>query len=87
VTIDDVNAAFKEAAASGPLKGILQYSEEPLVSIDIIHNPHSCIFDAPSTMASGSMVKLIGWYDNEWGYASRTVDAVERLMKLSQQPA
>jgi len=87
VTIDEVNAAFKEAAASGPLNGILAYSEEPLVSVDIIHNPHSCIFDAPSTMASGSMVKLIGWYDNEWGYANRTVDAVERLMKKAQQPA
>ena len=87
VTIGDVNAAFRDAAASGSLKGILQYSEEPLVSVDIIHNPHSCIFDAPSTMASGSMVKLIGWYDNEWGYASRTVDAVERLMKLARQPA
>ena len=79
VTIDDINAAFKEAA-NGPMNGVLEYSEEPLVSVDIIHNPHSCIFDAPSTMASGSMVKLIGWYDNEWGYANRTVDAVERLI-------
>ncbi len=79
VTTDEVNAAFREAA-NGAMNGILQYSEEPLVSVDIIHNPHSCVFDAPSTMASGSMVKLIGWYDNEWGYANRTVDAVERLM-------
>lgn len=81
VTADDVNAAFREAA-HGALSGIVEYSEEPLVSVDIIHNPHSCTFDAPSTMASGSMVKLVGWYDNEWGYSNRTVDLVERLAKL-----
>jgi glyceraldehyde 3-phosphate dehydrogenase len=79
VTIEEVNAAFEEAA-NGPLDGVLQYSEEPLVSRDIIHNPHSCIYDAPAAMAAGSMVKVLGWYDNEWGYASRTVDLVERLM-------
>jgi len=82
VSIDDVNAAYQEAA-SGPMEGVLQYSEEPLVSRDIIHNPHSCIFDAPSTMAAGSMVKIVGWYDNEWGYSNRTVDVVERLMKAA----
>ncbi len=80
VTVEDVNAAFEEAASNGPLEGILQYSEEPLVSRDIIHNPHSCIYDAPSAMAAGSMVKILGWYDNEWGYACRTVDLVEHLM-------
>jgi glyceraldehyde 3-phosphate dehydrogenase len=79
VTIEQVNAAFEEAA-DGPMEGVLQYSEEPLVSRDIIHNPHSCIYDAPAAMATGSMVKVLGWYDNEWGYACRTVDLVERLM-------
>jgi glyceraldehyde 3-phosphate dehydrogenase len=79
---EDVNAAFAEAAA-GPMKGVLEYSEAPLVSVDIIHNPHSCIFDAPTTMASGTMVKIAGWYDNEWGYSCRTVDLVERLMKVA----
>ena len=80
VSLDDVNAAFQDAAA-GDMEGILEYSEEPYVSRDIIHNPHSCIYDAPSAMASGSMVKVLGWYDNEWGYANRTVDAVKRLIE------
>ncbi len=79
VTIEQVNAAF-ETAASGELKGILEYSTAPLVSIDIVGNPHSNVFDAPSTMADGTMVKVVGWYDNEWGYANRTVDLVEKLM-------
>jgi glyceraldehyde 3-phosphate dehydrogenase len=78
-TAEEINAAMK-AAAEGSLKGILEYSEEPLVSIDIVHNPHSCIFDSLSTMALGSLVKVVGWYDNEWGYASRTVDIVSKLM-------
>ncbi len=82
VTVEDVNKAMK-AAASGPLKGILEYTEDPIVSVDIIHNPHSCIFDAPSTMAAGNMVKVVGWYDNEWGYANRTIDLVSLLMKKS----
>ena len=79
VTVDEVNAAF-EAAASGPLKGILEYSTAPLVSIDIVGNAHSSIVDAPSTMTDGTMVKVVSWYDNEWGYANRTVDLVARLM-------
>ena len=79
VTIEEVNAAF-ETAASGQLKGILEYSTAPLVSIDIVGNPHSNVFDAPSTMADGTMVKVVGWYDNEWGYANRTVDLVSKLM-------
>ncbi len=78
VTVDEVNAAFK-AAAEGELKGILQYSEEPLVSIDIVGNPHSCIFDAPSTLAIGNLVKVMGWYDNEWGYSSRLAELVVRV--------
>ena len=79
VTVDQVNAAF-ETAAGGELRGILEYSTAPLVSIDIVGNPHSNVFDAPSTMADGTMVKVVGWYDNEWGYASRTVDLVQKLM-------
>ena len=79
VTVDEVNDAF-QAAASGALSGILEYSTAPLVSIDIVGNPHSCVLDAPSTMADGRLVKVVGWYDNEWGYANRTVDLVQRLM-------
>jgi glyceraldehyde 3-phosphate dehydrogenase len=73
VTVDDVNGAFREAA-EGPMRGILAYSEDPLVSTDIIHDPHSCIFDSLSTMANGTMAKVLGWYDNEWGYSCRLVD-------------
>ncbi len=81
VTVDEVNDAFKKAA--GKMKGILEYSEEPLVSSDIIDNPHSCIFDALSTMVLGEddLVKVIGWYDNEWAYSCRVVDLVELLAK------
>ena len=74
VTVDEVNTAFKEAA-EGPLNGILQYCDEPLVSTDFKGNPHSCIIDAPSTIVmEGEMVKVLGWYDNEWGYSCRTAD-------------
>jgi glyceraldehyde 3-phosphate dehydrogenase len=73
VTIADVNSAMREAAA-GELKGILEYSEDPLVSSDIVGNPASCVFDSPLTMASGNLVKVCGWYDNEWGYSCRVVD-------------
>ena len=72
-TKDEVNAVFR-AAAEGPLKGILEYTEHPIVSADIVGNPHSCILDALSTMVNGSMVKILGWYDNEWGYSCRLVD-------------
>jgi glyceraldehyde 3-phosphate dehydrogenase len=78
VTKDEVNAAMKEAS-EGDLKGILQYSEEPLVSIDIVGNPHSCIFDAPSTLAMGNLVKVLGWYDNEMGYSTRLAEATVYL--------
>ncbi|MCS3651214.1 glyceraldehyde 3-phosphate dehydrogenase [Salinibacter ruber] len=81
VTVEDVNEAFHEAA-NGALDGILAYSDDPIVSRDIIHDPHSCIYDAPWTKVAGSQVKLVGWYDNEWGYANRTVDLVERLMNV-----
>jgi glyceraldehyde 3-phosphate dehydrogenase len=77
-TVAEVNRAFAEAAESS-LKGILQYTEDPIVSSDIVGNPHSCIFDALSTMANGTLVKVLGWYDNEWGYSNRLVDLVERI--------
>jgi len=70
VTVDEINAAMREAA-EGPLKGILEYCEDPIVSIDIVGNPHSCVFDSLATMASGRLVKVLGWYDNEWGYSVR----------------
>ncbi|MFN3596774.1 MAG: type I glyceraldehyde-3-phosphate dehydrogenase [Rubricoccaceae bacterium] len=75
---EQINAAFREAAA-GALKGLLEYTEEPIVSTDIVGNPHSCIFDALSTTADGTLVKVVGWYDNEWGYANRTVDLALKL--------
>jgi glyceraldehyde 3-phosphate dehydrogenase len=80
--IADVNAAFKAASAAGPLKGILAYSEEELVSVDYIGNPASCTLDSKSTnVIDGTMVKLSGWYDNEWGYSSRCVDLLEMVGK------
>ena len=76
-TVDEVNAAFKSAAASGPLKGIVDYTEVELVSVDFIGNPYSCVLDAKSTnVIDGTLVKVCGWYDNEWGYASRCVDVL-----------
>jgi len=77
-TVDEVNAAIK-AAADGPMKGILCYSEDPLVSTDIIDDPHSSIFAAPQTRVMGDLVKIITWYDNEWGYSSRTADLIARI--------
>jgi glyceraldehyde 3-phosphate dehydrogenase len=74
VTVDEVNAAFREAASSGPLAKVIDYSEDPIVSSDIVGSPASCTFDAPLTMAMGSLVKVLGWYDNEWGYSNRLVD-------------
>ena len=82
-TAEEVNALFREAAG-GSLKGIVQYSDDPIVSSDIVHNPHSSIFDAPSTMVMGKLVKIIGWYDNEWGYANRTVDLAAKLMHVAE---
>ena len=74
VTVEEVNAAFK-AAAEGPLKGILEYTEDPIVSSDVRGNSHSCVFDALSTIVmQDNMVKIMGWYDNEWGYSCRTAD-------------
>jgi len=75
VTEEDVNAAFRAAASSGKLQGVLRYSEDPIVSTDIVTDPHSTIFDAPLTKVIGNQVKIVGWYDNEWGYSNRLVDA------------
>ena len=72
-TVDEINAAFK-AAADGSLKGILEYCSDPIVSSDVVTNPHSCVFDKDLTMSMGSLVKVLGWYDNEWGYSNRLVD-------------
>jgi glyceraldehyde 3-phosphate dehydrogenase len=77
----DINAAMK-AASEGPLKGILEYTEDPIVSSDVIGNTHSCIFDASWTTTLGSMIKVLGWYDNEYGYSSRTADLIARIAKL-----
>ena len=79
-TKEEINAAMK-AAAEGPMKGILEYTEDPIVSCDIIHNTHSSIFDALSTMVMGNNVKVISWYDNEWGYSNRVVDLIELIAK------
>jgi glyceraldehyde 3-phosphate dehydrogenase len=85
-SVEEVNEAFR-AAANGPLEGLLAYSEEPLVSSDILRSPYSCIFDSELTMVSGSLVKVFGWYDNEWGYSCRLVDLVDRMAtKLAPEP-
>src|SRR5699024_169666 len=77
VTVDEVNAVFKKAAEEGPLEGYLKYSEEPLVSTDIVGDPHSSIFDSGLTRVLGDQVKVSSWYDNEWGYSSRMVDLTQ----------
>lgn len=78
VSKKEVNSAVK-AAANGAMRGIVEYTEDPIVSSDVIHNPHSSIFDALSTMVSGRMVKVFSWYDNEWGYSSRVVELAKKL--------
>jgi glyceraldehyde 3-phosphate dehydrogenase len=86
-SVDDVNAAFRRAAGEDGWNGILEYSEDPIVSSDIVGNSHSCIIDALSTMGNGRMVKVLGWYDNEWGYSCRLADWVERMAQtLSASP-
>jgi glyceraldehyde 3-phosphate dehydrogenase len=79
-TIEQINAAMKEAA-EGPMKGVLEYTEDPIVSIDIVGNPHSCIFDAGMTSANGTLVKVVGWYDNEAGYSARVADLMMKITK------
>ncbi|MGH2694734.1 MAG: type I glyceraldehyde-3-phosphate dehydrogenase [Actinomycetota bacterium] len=78
-TVEDVNNAYREASQSTRMKSILEYTEDPIVSTDIIGNPHSCVLDALSTMANGRLVKVLGWYDNEWGYSNRLVDVTELI--------
>ncbi|MEO8044756.1 MAG: type I glyceraldehyde-3-phosphate dehydrogenase [Spartobacteria bacterium] len=78
-TAEAINAAFKKAAADKSYKGVLEYSDEPLVSRDIVGNPHSCIFDSGLTMSQGKFVKVVGWYDNEWGYSNRCVEMLEMI--------
>ena len=75
---DEINAAFKKAA-DGPLKGVLEYTSAPIVSSDVVTNPHSCVFDSDLTMAMGNLVKVLGWYDNEWGYSNRLVDLIKHI--------
>ena len=82
VTVEEINAAIK-AAAEGELKGILEYCEDPIVAVDIVDNPHSSIFDSLSTtVMDGNFVKVLSWYDNEWGYSCRTVDMIKKVGKL-----
>jgi len=78
-SVEEVKEAYR-AAADGPLEGILQYTEDPIVSTDINGNPYSCIFDSELTMVRGNLVKVFGWYDNEWGYSCRCVDLIARLL-------
>ena len=80
-TVQEINAAFKKAAL-GPMENILEYTEDPIVSTDILGNPHSCIFDAQLTSVVGGLVKVVGWYDNEMGYSSRLVDLAQRISEL-----
>ena len=83
VTIAEINEAYKAAAASGPMSKVLVYTEDPIVSSDIVGSPASCTFDSGLTMAMGNLVKVLGWYDNEWGYSNRLVDLVEIVGKAN----
>jgi glyceraldehyde 3-phosphate dehydrogenase len=76
---DEVNALFKSKADTGDLEGILQYTDEPIVSTDIVHSSYSSIFDSDLTMVNGNLVKVFSWYDNEWGYSCRLVDLVAKI--------
>ena len=77
-TVKEINAAYKTASQTY-LKGILEYTEDPIVSVDIVGNPHSCVYDAEFTSVVGNLVKVIGWYDNEYGYSSRVCDLIEKI--------
>lgn len=81
VTVDEINRAF-EAAANGPMKNVLEYTNDPIVSTDILDNPHSCIFDAQLTSVVGGLIKVVGWYDNEMGYSSRLADLVQKIANI-----
>ena len=82
-SIEEINAAFKHAAQN-ELKGLIEYTEDPIVSVDIIDNPHSCIFDSLLTSIVGDLVKVVGWYDNEFGYSSRLIDVVKKIDQLGK---
>jgi glyceraldehyde 3-phosphate dehydrogenase len=84
VSVEEINDAFKAAAGSGPLADVLVYSDDPLVSSDIVGSPASCTFDSKLTMAMGNLVKVLGWYDNEWGYSNRLVDLVKIVGAANQ---
>ncbi len=86
VTVEEIKAVFK-AAASGPMKNILEYTEDPIVSIDIVGNTHSCIFDSELTMVIGQTVKVVGWYDNEYGYSNRVADLMEKIALTQNKEA
>ena len=79
-SVDEVNGAFRDAAESGPLEGLLYYADDPIVSTDVNGSPYSCVFDSELTMVQGSTVKVFGWYDNEWGYSCRLVDLIGKLL-------
>jgi glyceraldehyde 3-phosphate dehydrogenase (phosphorylating) len=79
-SVEEVNSAFEAAADTGDLEGILAYSDDPIVSSDIVESPYSAIFDAPLTMVTGRLVKVLAWYDNEWGYSNRVVDLTQRVL-------
>ena len=82
VTVEEVNAAIKKAA-DGPMKGILEYCEDPIVSIDVVGNNHSSVFDSLSTtVLDGNFVKVLSWYDNEWGYSNRVVDLMKKMASM-----
>ena len=81
ISIEEINSAFKKASEY-EMKGIIEYTEDPIVSIDIVGNPHSCIFDSQMTSVIGKMVKIIGWYDNEIGYSSRIINLIERMSRI-----
>jgi glyceraldehyde 3-phosphate dehydrogenase len=82
-SVEDINLAFKKAS-EGFLKGVLEYTEDPIVSVDILGNPHSCIFDSQLTSIVGGLVKVVGWYDNEFGYSSRLADLVEKIGEIRE---
>jgi glyceraldehyde 3-phosphate dehydrogenase len=83
-SVEEINAAFATAAGSGPLADVLDYSEDPLVSSDIVGSPASCTFDSGLTMSQGNLVKILGWYDNEWGYSNRLVDLTKIVGAANQ---
>ena len=84
VTVEEVNAAFEAAASSGPLSKVLDFTAEDIVSSDIVGQPASCTFDSKLTMAMGNLVKVLGWYDNEWGYSNRLVDLVQVMANAAK---